>query len=128
MIFLKYIYQFIIILLVTFIGELLHYFIPLPIPASIYGLILMLVLLCTKLIKLEQVDKTSDFLIEIMPLMFIPGGVGLVTAWVDLKPILIPVSVITIVTTIIVMVVTGKTTEVVMKFGKKGTKHEQHDD
>ena len=128
MIFLKYIYQFIIILLVTSIGELLHYFIPLPIPASIYGLILMLVLLCTKLIKLEQVDKTSDFLIEIMPLMFIPGGVGLVTAWADLKPILIPVSVITVVTTVIVMVVTGKTTEFVMKFGKKGTKHEQHDD
>ncbi|MDY3972116.1 MAG: CidA/LrgA family protein [Clostridia bacterium] len=124
----KYIYQFIIILLVTFIGELLHYFIPLPIPASIYGLILMLVLLCTKLIKLEQVDKTSDFLIEIMPLMFIPGGVGLVNAWADLKPILIPVSVITVVTTVIVMVVTGKTTEFVMKFGKKGTKHEQHDD
>lgn len=128
MIFLKYIYQFIIILLVTFIGELLHYFIPLPIPASIYGLILMLVLLYTKLIKLKQVDKTSDFLIEIMPLMFIPGGVGLVTAWADLKPILIPVSVITVVTTVIVMVVTGKTTEFVMKFGKKGTKHEQHDD
>ena len=124
----KYIYQFIIILLVTFIGELLHYFIPLPIPASIYGLIIMLVLLCTKVIKLEHVEKTSDFLIEIMPLMFIPGGVGLVTAWADLKPILIPVSVITVVTTVIVMVVTGKTTEVVMKFGKKGTKHEQHDD
>lgn len=124
----KYIYQFIIILLVTFIGELLHYFIPLPIPASIYGLIIMLVLLCTKVIKLEHVEKTSDFLIEIMPLMFIPGGVGLVTAWADLKPILIPVSVITVVTTVIVMVVTGKTTEFVMKFGKKGTKHEQHDD
>ena len=124
----KYIYQFIIILLVTFIGELLHYFIPLPIPASIYGLIIMLVLLCTKVIKLEHVEKTSDFLIEIVPLMFIPGGVGLVTAWADLKPILIPVSVITVVTTVIVMVVTGKTTEFVMKFGKKGTKHEQHDD
>ena len=72
---------------VTFVGELLHYFIPIPVPASIYGLIIMLILLCTKVVKLEHVERTSDFLIEIMPLMFIPGGVGLVTAWGDLKDI-----------------------------------------
>ena len=77
----KYIYQLFIILVVTFVGELLHYFIPIPVPASIYGLIIMLILLCTKVVKLEHVERTSDFLIEIMPLMFIPGGVGLVTAW-----------------------------------------------
>ena len=56
-----------------------------PYPASIYGLIIMLILLCTKVVKLEHVERTSDFLIEIMPLMFIPGGVGLVTAWGDGK-------------------------------------------
>ena len=73
----KYIYQLFIILVVTFVGELLHYFIPIPVPASIYGLIIMLILLCTKVVKLEHVERTSDFLIEIMPLMFIPGGVRL---------------------------------------------------
>ena len=67
----KYIYQLFIILVVTFVGELLHYFIPIPVPASIYGLIIMLILLCTKVVKLEHVERTSDFLIEIMPLMFI---------------------------------------------------------
>lgn len=63
----KYIYQLFIILVVTFVGELLHYFIPIPVPASIYGLIIMLILLCTKVVKLEHVERTSDFLIEIMP-------------------------------------------------------------
>lgn len=125
----KYIYQFLIILLVTFAGEIMHYFIPIPVPASIYGLILMLILLCAEIIKIENVEKTSDFLIEIMPLMFIPGGVGLVAAWGDLKPILIPVSVITVITTIIVMAVTGKTTELVMKIGKKkGDKNDEQRD
>lgn len=125
----KYIYQFLIILLVTFAGEIMHYFIPIPVPASIYGLILMLILLCAGIIKIENVEKTSDFLIEIMPLMFIPGGVGLVAAWGDLKPILIPVSVITVITTIIVMAVTGKTTELVMKIGKKkGDKNDEQRD
>ena len=109
----KYIYQLFIILVVTFVGELLHYFIPIPVPASIYGLIIMLILLCT------NVERTSDFLIEIMPLMFIPGGVGLVTAWGDLKDMMLPVVVITIISTIVVMAVTGKATELIMKTGKK---------
>lgn len=126
----KYIYQLIIILLVTFVGELMHYFIPAPIPASIYGLILMLILLCTRVIKLEQIEKTSDFLLEIMPLMFIPGGVGLVTAWADLKPILIPVTVITLVSTVVVMAATGKATELVMWIDKRrrARRNEQHND
>ena len=126
----KYIYQLIIILLVTFIGELMHYFIPAPIPASIYGLILMLILLCTRVIKLEQIEKTSDFLLEIMPLMFIPGGVGLVTAWADLKPILIPVTVITLVSAVVVMAATGKATELVMWIDKRrrARRNEQHND
>ena len=115
----KYIYQLFIILVVTFVGELLHYFIPIPVPASIYGLIIMLILLCTKVVKLEHVERTSDFLIEIMPLMFIPGGVGLVTAWGDLKDMMLPVVVITIISTILVMAVTGKATELIMKTGKK---------
>ncbi len=44
----KYIYQLFIILVVTFVGELLHYFIPIPVPASIYGLIIMLILFVYK--------------------------------------------------------------------------------
>ena len=115
----KYIYQLFIILVVTFVGELLHYFIPIPVPASIYGLIIMLILLCTKVVKLEHVERTSDFLIEIMPLMFIPGGVGLEQAWGDLKDMMLPVVVITIISTIVVMAVTGKATELIMKTGKK---------
>lgn len=115
----KYIYQFFIILLVTFIGEIMHYFIPIPVPASIYGLALMLILLCTGIVKLHNVEKTSDFLINIMPVMFIPGGVKLITVWSDIKPILIPLLAITVVSTITVMAVTGKTTELIMKLDNK---------
>ncbi len=125
----EYIYQFLIILSVTFAGEILHYFIPIPVPASIYGLLIMLLLLCLRIVKLRQVEKAADFMIEIMPLMFIPGGVGLVTAWVDLKPIIIPVTVITVLVTIIVMAVTGKVTELVMYIDRKwGSANERHND
>ncbi len=114
----EYMRQMLIILAVSLVGELLGEFIPLPVPASIYGLLIMLALLCAGTLKLKQVEKTADFLIEIMPFMFISGGVGLITAWADLKPILLPAAVITAVSTIAVMAVTGKTAELVMKAGE----------
>jgi holin-like protein len=107
----KYMKQFSILLAVTCVGEILKYFIPLPIPASIYGLVLMLVLLISGLVKLEDVNDVATFLIEIMPMMFIPAGVGLMTAWSKLQPVLLPVLFITFATTVLVMLVTGKVTD-----------------
>lgn len=115
----KYIYQLFIILVVTFVGELLHYFIPIPVPASIYGLIIMLILLCTKVVKLEHVERTSDFLIEIMPLMFIPAGVGLMKSWGVLKPLIIPVVVITVISLVAVMAVSGRISQRIIKAQEK---------
>ncbi|GAA0767553.1 CidA/LrgA family protein [Clostridium subterminale] len=111
----KYVRQFGIILSITFIGEILKYIIPLPIPASIYGLILMLLILKSKIISLDQVKETGTFLIEIMPLMFIPAAVGLLVSWESLKDIYIPIIIITILTTVIVMTVTGKVTQLMIK-------------
>ena len=117
----KYLRQFGIILAVTCVGEIIKYFIPLPIPGSIYGLILMFVLLLAKVIKVEHVKETGEFLIEIMPLMFIPAGVGLITSWSQLQPFLVPLLVITVVSTFVVMIVTGKVTDFLIskKEGKK---------
>lgn len=104
----KYMKQFGIILGVTCAGEIIKYFVPLPVPGSIYGLLLMLIFLMSGIIKLEQVKETAEFLIEIMPLMFIPAGVGLLNSWGQLQRIVLPVSVITLVSTFVVMGVTGK--------------------
>ena len=93
---------------------------PLPIPASIYGMIILFLGLMTKVIKLESVKETGKFLIEIMPIMFIPAGVGLMTTWGALQPILLPVSIITAVTIITVMVATGWVSQIIIrKSGKK---------
>lgn len=113
----KFIYQLGIILAITFIGEVIYRLIPLPIPASIYGLLIMLLCLKTKIVKLERVKQAGDFLLETMPLMFIPAAVGLLTVWEELTHILLPIIVITVVTTIIVMVATGRMTQFVMRKG-----------
>lgn len=111
----KYLRQFMMILLVSFLGELLKYAIPLPVPASIYGLVILFILLETGVLKLDAVKDTAIFLIEIMPLMFIPAGVGLMESWGDLNSMLVEVIVITIVSTVLVMGVSGKVTELVLK-------------
>ena len=105
----KYLKQFGIILLITFIGELLRFLVPLPIPASIYGLILMFVLLCTKVLRLEDVRESAEFLIAIMPVMFIPAAAGLIDSWSQVQPIVIQMFVTMIAVTFIVMTMTGKT-------------------
>lgn len=114
----KYMRQFAIILAVTFLGEVLKYLIPLQIPASIYGLVLMLVALRTKIIPLSSVKDAGRFLIEIMPMMFIPAAVGLLDSWHILQGIVIPVMIITVVSTILVMVVSGRMTQLVIRLEK----------
>ena len=110
----KYITQFVIILTITFLGEILHKFIPLPIPAGIYGLLLMLVFLKTKIIKLEQVKSTGNFLLEIMPIMFVPAAAGLINVWSDIANIVLPIIIIIALTTLLVMVTTGKMTDFIL--------------
>ncbi len=118
----KYIRQLSVILFISLIGEIMRLFIPLPIPGSIYGLLLMLIGLSTKLIPLEAVEETSTFLIEIMPVMFIPAAVGLLESWDSLRPILIPFLVINLFSTVAVMVLTGKVTQFFMSKQKKEKK------
>lgn len=115
----KFLKQFLIILAVSLIGEVLKVVLPLPIPASIYGMLIMFVLLMTGALKLEHVRETGKFLIEIMPVMFIPAGVGLMTSWNVLEPVLIPVSIITVITIFTVMGATGMISQFIIRRGKK---------
>lgn len=115
----KYLRQFCIILFVSFLGEVLHALIPFPVPASVYGLILMFLALCTGILKPEQVRETAAFLIEIMPVMFIPAAAGLLDAWPSLRPIWLPVTLITVITTVVVMAVTGQVTQYMIRREKR---------
>ena len=94
---------------------MLHYFIPLPVPASIYGLLLMLAALLTGVVKRDSVREAGAFLVEIMPVMFIPAAVGLLEAWGVLRPVWLPVAVITVISTVLVMGVSGLVTQFVIR-------------
>ena len=114
----KYLKQFLIILAISMIGEILKYLLPLPVPASIYGMLILFVGLMTGIIRLESVREAGKFFIATMPVMFIPAGVGLMSSWGTLKPLLLPVSIITVVTIVTVMAATGKVSQWVIRKGK----------
>lgn len=118
----KLLKQFGIITALSLVGEILHYLLPLPVPASIYGIILLFILLETKLIKVEAVKDISTFLIEIMPVMFIPSAVGLLESWDILKENIGIYLVITVVTTVAVMITAGRVTQGVIRRSKETRK------
>ena len=103
--------QFTIIIFLSFLGEVLHALIPFPIPASIYGIILLFLLLERKVLALEDISEVSSFLLFIMPVLFVPAAVGLIEAWDELRASLTAYVTIIIAVTFIVMVSTGHITQ-----------------
>ena len=122
---LKTLGQIVIILLVSFVGELLNYCLPLPIPASIYGIVILFCLLEFKVIPLRAVKETGDFLVSIMQLMFIPAAVGLLEAWDVIAPNWLPYILITLISTFVVMFFSGRVTQAVIRLGR--LKEERHE-
>lgn len=111
----KYIKQVCIIFGITMVGELLNFLLPLPVPSGVYGLFLLLGGLCTGLIRVSDVEDVGNFLLDIMPMMFIPVSVGLIESYGAMKEILVPLVVISAVSTVVVMIVTGKVSGFIIK-------------
>ena len=118
----KYIIQFEIILAISLIGELLNRLIPLPIPASIYGMAILFTALCTGIIKLTAVKETGHFLVQIMPMMFIPATVGLLESWDIMQGFLTAIIVIALVSTVLVILASGHATQFIINLKRKEKK------
>ena len=110
----KYVFQFAWIMGFCLAGELLHAVLPLPIPAGIYGLVLLAAALLTGLVKLEQVKQTGDFLSSLFPLLFIPTVAGVMEAWDLIAGNLVPILIALVPVTWAVMAVAGSVTQKIM--------------
>lgn len=118
------IFQFGRILLICFLAEGLAALIPLPIPASVYGLLLMLAALGVKIIKVEQVKQASGFLVGILPILFLVPAVGIMELWDELRAFLLPCVLAAVPVTILVMAVSGKATQWIQRLTAKGGKRD----
>lgn len=115
----KYVFQFARIMGFCLAGELLHHFLPLPIPAGIYGLVLLAAALLTGVVKLEQVKQTGDFLSSLFPLLFIPTVAGVMEVWDLIEGNLIPIAIALVPVTWAVMAAAGKITQKIIDGGKR---------
>ena len=113
---------FLIILGCLFIGNILSELLTISIPGSILGMILLLILLITHIVKLEQVEKTSSFLLSIMLVMFIPGAVNLMNVIQKFENVIFQVVFIVIVSTVIILIVTSLSIDKLLEKG--GNKNE----
>lgn len=115
----KYIYQIGIIGGISFVAEVLYVCLPLPVPASIYGLLILLLLLFTKVVKLEQIETVADWLLKVMPLLFIGPSVGLIQASGAVKGQIMSLVLMCACSTVGVMIVTSLSAQAVIRFKKK---------
>lgn len=119
----KYLKQICVIFLFTFLGEALHWLIPWPVPASIYGMVLLFAALSLKLLPLKAVKETGDFLVSMLPVLFVAPAVGLLDHWERLQGSLIPVLVILVVSTVLVFAIAGWVTQWLVR-RKKGERED----
>ena len=120
----KYLRQAAILAAVTFAAEIIKYLLPLPVPASIYGLVLLFALLKSGALKLEQVEDVGGFLLEVMPVLLVPPSVSFLTALDAIEDLLLPVLIMGFLGTMAVMAVTGHAAQLAMRLGKGGRKHQ----
>jgi len=111
----KFVRQVLIILAFTGLGELLAALIPFPIPAAIYGIVLMLAALGTGILKTSHVKETSGFLISIMPILYVPVCVRILEYWSIISSNLAAILTVTIVSTYLVFAVGGLITQALLK-------------
>ena len=114
------IFQFLRIMVFCFANELCYTFLPLPIPASVYGLLLLLAALRLGIVKLEQVKEVGLFLTGIFPLLFVPAAAGIMELWAEMGQLLLPILIAILPVTVLVMAAAGRTTQALTARNKKG--------
>lgn len=112
----KLLSQFILLLLVYFIGELIQYTFNLVIPGVVISLLILFFLLCLNIIKVEMIEDACEVLLNNMSLFFIPAGVGLMTSFNLMTGFWIPFLFILLNSTLVVWLVTYFTS----KFLRRG--------
>ena len=119
----KYLKQICLILVFSFLGELLRWLLPFPIPASIYGMVLLFTALTLKIIPGEAVRDSGAFLTSILPLLFVAPAVNLIDCWDVVKPVVIPLAIVIALTTVLTFGISGLVTQWLLN-RKGGKNHE----
>ncbi|MCF6460179.1 CidA/LrgA family protein [Clostridium sp. Cult3] len=108
--------QFSLILIILFWGQIIQQKADIPIPGTVLGMVILLILLMARIIKVERVEKITKILLEHLILFFVPAGIGIITVLDKIEDIWIPLLIILFISTMVVMIVTGLTIQILNKY------------
>ncbi|BFK80711.1 hypothetical protein I3900191A7_08560 [Clostridium baratii] len=110
------------------VGELIVSLTHIPIPGNIIGLLLLLLGLCTKVIKVNQVETVANFFLDHLAFFFLPAGVSLMNSFGIIKASIIQIIIVCIITTAIIIASTGLIVQFIVNLlnkNKKGTEESE---
>ena len=105
----KIICQIAIIFTICWISQIVEAILPFPFPASVIGMVLLLILLLVRVLKVDHIREKSDFLLSNMAFFFIPAGVSIINYFDILASNLVPLLIICVVSTLLTFAVTAYT-------------------
>lgn len=120
--------QLCIVLVLLSLGEILNLRFNIPIPGTILGMVILLFLMMISVIKLKTIEHISSILLDNLALFFVPANVGIIVLYDQIKTVWVRLIIVLILSTIIVMAVTGLTVQFLdraISKQKKGEKYER---
>ena len=104
---------------------MLHAVLPPPVPASVYGLVLLLAALNFGFVKLEDVKEVGTYLTGIFPLLFVPAAAGVMELWAEMGNMLLPIIIAIVPVTVLVLASAGRPTQALTS--RRKNKEAAHD-
>lgn len=118
---LKIIIQIAIIYIIYSAGNLISRAISpwLVIPGNIIGMVILLVLLTSRVLKLSMIEETGNFMLKYMGFFFVPLTVGLMESYKFIEKSLFQILIVLFVSCILVMFVSAKVTDILIAYREK---------
>jgi len=112
-------YQSVVIGAIILISKVIELLVPFTMPSSVIGLVLLFVALCLKIVKLEQVEKVGDALVDNIGLFFVPAGISVINSFELLKANFVLDILLIFISTVLLLLGTGWVTQLLLKFNPK---------
>lgn len=100
-------HQALVIAVILFISNIIESFMPIPMPASVIGLVLLFIALCTGIIKLGEVEKVGTTLTNNIGFLFVPAGISVINSLGVLSTSPILIILLIIISTLLLLLCTG---------------------
>ncbi|REH98266.1 antiholin-like protein LrgA [Staphylococcus felis] len=115
----SFLHQVLVMALILFVSKIIESFMPIPMPASVIGLVLLFILLCTGIVKLGQVESVGTALTNNIGFLFVPAGVSVVNSLGVLSQSPFLIIALIIVSTLLLLVCTGFASQIILKVTSK---------